>query len=411
MLLSLFSVEGNRILADKRINPNIRVIMHIHEYQAKELLRRYGVTVPDFAVVSDVEEAKRVVADLGTEKVVVKVMVHAGGRGKAGGVKIAENGEEAVLFAQEMLGMKIVNRQTGKEGVVAEKVMIAPLTDIDKQYYLSCAIDRERGCATLIASPEGGVEIEEVAEKDPDKILKIPVSLGGRLRSYQLFELAKFMGWKGDVAKQGMRTAQAMAKAFFDNDCSLLEINPLALTPEGNIVALDAKCSIDDNALFRHPKISSMYDPSQSPSREAEAEKHDLSYIALDGNIGCMVNGAGLAMATMDIISHFGGMPANFLDVGGGATAEKVAEGFKIIASDPNVKAILVNIFGGIMNCETVAEGIVAAGGAFVPLVLRMEGTGVEEGKQKLVAAGIDVVVADSMATAAEKVVACTKGN
>ena len=383
--------------------------MHIHEHQAKELLKASGVVVPDFVVVSDGKQAEKAVAEKGFEKAVVKVMVHAGGRGKAGGVKIAENSKEAVQFAKELLGLKIVNRQTGKEGVVAKQVMIASLTDIEKQYYLSCAIDREKGSATLIASPEGGMEIEEVAASNPEKILKIP--FGGKLRLYQLLKLARFMGWEKEVAKQGMKMAQAICTAFFRYDCSLLEINPLALTPEGKLVAVDAKCSIDDNALFRHPDLAAMYDPSQSPATEAEAKKHDLSYIALDGNIGCMVNGAGLAMATMDIIAHFGGMPANFLDVGGGATAEKVAQGCKIIASDSNVKAVLVNIFGGIMNCETVADGIVQAGGFSHPVVLRMEGTGVEEGKKKLEEAGVEVIVAASMADAAEKVVACTKGN
>ncbi len=358
--------------------------MNTHEFQAKEILAKYGVPVPPFGVASSLNEVKDILDKLDLQKAVLKVQVHAGGRGKAGGVKIAKSREEAEKYAADMLGMKIVNQQTGPQGVVAHQLMVAPLLDYKKEYYIGAIIDRPNARSVLIASPEGGMEIEEIAAKTPEKILTIPIPISGKLRQYQLLRVAKFMGWKGEALKQGKALIAALAKAFVETDASLLEINPLVETEKGDLYALDAKLSVDENALFRQPEIGRYYDYTQVSPMEAQAKEFDLAYIALDGDIGCMVNGAGLAMATMDIIHYHGGKPANFLDVGGGASKEKVAEGFKIILSDPKVKAILVNIFGGIMNCGTLAEGIIAAAAEVnlrVPLVVRMEGTNVEEGK------------------------------
>lgn len=383
--------------------------MNTHEYQAKAILEKYGVKVPPSRVVTSMDEAKKAVEEMNIDKAVVKVQVHAGGRGKAGGVKLAKSREEILEHTKNMLGMKIVNNQTGPEGVVAHKVMIAELTDISKEYYIGAIIDRHNASASLIISPEGGMEIEEIAEKMPERIKTLTIGNDGSLKGFQLLQVAKFMGWKGDTAKQGMKMVAALAKAFIETDASLLEINPLVETPDGDIVAVDAKLSIDGNALFRQKEIASYYDATQVPSNEAQANEHDLAYIALDGDIGCMVNGAGLAMSTMDIIQYAGGKPANFLDVGGSADVEKVTEGFKIILSDPNVKAILVNIFGGIMNCATIGTAVVAAVkelGLQVPLVVRMEGTNVEKGKEILAESNLNITVADGLADAAEKVVA-----
>lgn len=383
--------------------------MNTHEYQAKNILEKYGVKVPPFRIVTTMDEAKKAVEEMNLDSAVVKVQVHAGGRGKAGGVKLARSREEILEHTKNMLGMKIVNNQTGPEGVVAHKVMITELTDIAKEYYVGAIIDRNNKCASLIISPEGGMEIEEIAETMPERIKTIKIGNDGTLKGYQLIQVAKFMGWKGDTAKQGKKMVAALAKAFIDTDASLLEINPLVETPDGEIIAVDAKLGIDGNALFRQQEISSYYDPTQIPANEAEANEHDLAYIALEGDIGCMVNGAGLAMSTMDIIQYSGGKPANFLDVGGSADVEKVTEGFKIILSDENVKAILVNIFGGIMNCATIGTAVVAAVkelGLQVPLVVRMEGTNVEKGKQILAESNLNITVADGLADAAEKVVA-----
>lgn len=382
--------------------------MNTHEYQAKIVLKKYGVPIPAFAVVSTIDDIKKAISQLGLQQAILKVQVHAGGRGKAGGVKFAKTPEEILDLGKKMLGMKIVNNQTGPEGIIAHQLLIARPIDIAKEYYLGVVIDRQKACATLIASPEGGMDIEEVAAKHPEKVLTLPIRNDGTLRSFHAVRLAKFMGWQGETAKKGMKMASALAKAFMDTDASLLEINPLAQTPEGDLFAVDAKLSIDDNALYRQPEIAEMYDPTQLPHYEVLANEFDLAYIALDGEIGCMVNGAGLAMATMDIIQHYGGSPANFLDVGGGATQEKVAEGFKIILSDPKVKAILVNIFGGIMNCETLAAGIIAAASELhvkVPLIVRMEGTNVEKGKKMLEDPKLNIIIANSMAEAAQKVV------
>lgn len=387
--------------------------MNLHEYQAKKILKKYGVPVPEFGVASTVEEAKKIAGELHLHSAVIKIQVHAGGRGKAGGVKFAKTKEEIPAIAKALIGMKMVNQQTGPEGVVAKKVLISKPADIEKEYYLGAVIDRDRAVPLLIASPEGGMEIEEIAHKSPEKILKMPFGFDGKLRPYQTLRLVKFMGWSGDQAKKGAMIAQQVAKCFIETDASLLEINPLIKTPQGEILALDAKLSVDDNALFRQSEIVSFYDPSQVSQQEAAAKEYDLAYIAMHGNIGCMVNGAGLAMATMDIIQLYGGAPANFLDVGGGASKEKVAEGFRIILSDSKVKAILVNIFGGIMNCATIAEGVIHAAKQHhikVPIVVRLEGTNVEEGKRLFKESGLKIGTADHLDKAAEMAVAAAKG-
>ncbi len=382
--------------------------MNLHEYQAKKILKKYAIPIPVFGVASTVEEAKQIAHEYHLSEAVLKIQVHAGGRGKAGGVKFAKNKEEIAQLAKAMIGMTIVNEQTGPQGVVAKKVLIAEPVKIEKEYYLGAVVDRDRAVPTLIASPEGGMEIEEIAKKMPGKILKIPFGFDGKLRSYQLLRLTKFMGWTGDLAKEGAIIAQELAKCFIETDASLLEINPLVKTAKGELYALDAKLSVDDNALFRHKEIASFYDPSQVSPQEAAAKEFDLAYIAMHGDIGCMVNGAGLAMATMDIIQLHGGKPANFLDVGGGASKEKVAEGFRIILSDPKVKAVLVNIFGGIMNCATLAEGVIHAAKEShvkIPVVVRMEGTNVEEGKRLFKESGLKITTAENLEEAAVKVV------
>lgn len=382
--------------------------MNVHEYQAKEVLKKYGIPIPDFIIASSVEEARHKLKEKGWQKGVVKVQVHAGGRGKAGGVKFGNSPQEILQRVEELLGLKIVNNQTGPEGMVAHKVMISPSTDIKKEYYIGAVINRNQGKAMLMASPEGGMDIEEVAEKYPDRIVTVPIENDGSVHGYHLIRLAKVMGWDYKPSDSGMIIAKGLAKAFIETDASTLEINPLVETTNGELLALDAKLTVDDNALFRQKEIAEWYDPTQVPANEREAQKHDLAYIAMDGNIGCMVNGAGLAMATMDIIQHFGGKPANFLDVGGGASKEKVAAGFKIILSDPKVKAVLVNIFGGIMNCQTITEGVIAAADELhikVPLVVRMEGTNVEMGRKTLEESSLNIITAEDLAEAAEKVV------
>jgi succinyl-CoA synthetase beta subunit len=387
--------------------------MHIHEYQAKNLLFRYGIAAPPCAMASNSEEVEEKIKELGLTEAFVKVQIHAGGRGKAGGVKFAKNPEEIARIAEQMLGMKIVNDQTGQQGIIANKVLISAPSSIKREYYLAAAIDRSKAMPILIASPEGGMEIEEIALEKPDSILKIPMELDGYVRGYHLLTLAKFMLWEGETRKKGMEIASNLARAFMENDGELLEINPLVLTEHGDLLALDAKFSIDDNALYRQPAIAQWYDSSQSTPNEVMAKEYDLAYIGLDGEIGCLVNGAGLAMATMDIIRHYDGMPANFLDVGGGATKEEVAHGFKIILMDSRVKAIFVNIFGGIMDCGVLSEGIVAASKENtirVPLIVRMEGTNVEVGKKILSESGLPIKTADTMAEGAIKAVEAAKG-
>jgi len=386
--------------------------MNTHEYQAKEVLKKYGMPIPSFGVASTLHEVDEIIQFLNLKEAVIKVQVHAGGRGKAGGVKFAKSKDEILKVAKELIGMKIVNNQTGPQGVIAHQVLITEPVDIAKEYYIGAIIERKAARPILIASPEGGMDIEEVAEKTPERILKLPIEMTGQIRPYHLVRLASFMGWKGEMAKQGMQITRALAKAFIETDSELLEINPLVETPDGKLWAIDAKLSVDDNALFRQKEIASFYDPTQVSENEVSAKEHDLAYISLEGNIGCMVNGAGLAMATMDIIHHYGGKPANFLDVGGSADKEKVAAGFKIILSDPSVKAILINIFGGIMNCATIAEGVTYAAkqlGIKVPLIVRLEGTNVEEGRNLLDASSLKIISADGMADAAEKAVEAIK--
>ncbi|MCP5470033.1 MAG: ADP-forming succinate--CoA ligase subunit beta [Chlamydiales bacterium] len=379
--------------------------MNFHEYQAKNLLLKYGLPIPPFAVATSVEEAQDAIEELNLTEGVVKVQVHAGGRGKAGGVKFGKDPEEIVRYASELIGMQLVTKQTGKEGIHVSKVLITQPVTIEKEYYAACLIDRSKGVPILMISPEGGMEIEET---DSSKILQMPFGLDGSLRGFQLIELAKFMGWEGEVAKQGMQIFAGMAKAFIESDASLIEINPMVLTKEGQLWCIDAKISVDDDALFRHPDFQQFYDPSQMNPNEVEAKKFDLAYIGLDGDIGCLVNGAGLAMATMDIIHHYGGEPANFLDVGGGATEEQVEKGFQIILTDPNVKAIFVNIFGGIMDCGVLANGVVKACQEMhlkVPLIVRMEGTNVETGMRVLSESGLNITTAKTMAEGAIKAV------
>ena len=387
--------------------------MNLHEYQSKEILKKYGIPIPEFGVASNAHEVKHLIERLRLTEAVVKIQVHAGGRGKAGGVKFAKSKEEIAKVAHSLIGMKMVNQQTGPDGIIAQKVLLSKPVDIAKEYYIGAVIDRDRSLPILIASPEGGMEIEEISHKMPEKILQLPMTIEGKLRSYQIVRLCKFMGWTGDLAKKGSVIAQGLSKAFIETDASMIEINPLVLTPEGDLIAIDAKMSIDDNALFRHPEFIPYYDPSQGSPQEAKAKEFDLAYIAMQGTIGCMVNGAGLAMATMDIIQLHGALPANFLDVGGSATREKVAEGFKIILSDPQVKAILVNIFGGIMNCKTLAEGVIFAATEQhikIPIVVRMEGTNVDAGKKLFAESRLKIVVAEDLERAAKLVVAAAKG-
>lgn len=386
--------------------------MHLHEYQAKELLQKFGIPSPEFVVISTMDELQTAIDTLQMDKAVLKVQIHAGGRGKAGGVKIAHNREEILSFADELLGKRIHTKQTGKHGIPVRQILLSPLVDIVKEYYLAATIDRKLGKAILIVSQEGGVEIEEVALNSPEKILKVEIPLIGSVRQYHLIEIIKFLGWSGAIAEQGKEICKNLARAFLDLDAELIEINPLVQTADGELTALDTKLSIDDNAMFRHQDLLQCRDPSQIQALEAAAIDQDLAYIAMEGEIGCMVNGAGLAMATMDIIDYFGGKPANFLDVGGGATQDKVAEGFKIILKDPQVKAVLVNIFGGIMNCETLAAGLISAANSssvHIPLIVRMEGTNVEQGKKMLKDSGLSIVIADNLTDAAKLAVNASK--
>ncbi|MBA3722733.1 MAG: ADP-forming succinate--CoA ligase subunit beta [Parachlamydiaceae bacterium] len=386
--------------------------MNLHEYQAKLIFENFGIPVPQYYVVSTLQEVEYLISSHQLETAVLKVQIHAGGRGKAGGVKIAKNGDEILQYASELLGKKIINNQTGPAGIVARQIMITPPVDIKKEYYLGVVIDRQNARGVLIASQEGGLDIEEVAKNAPGKVLYIPIPLDGQLKKYHLLRLANFMGWFGTLAEKGKLIANALVKVFVEKDATLVEINPLVLTNQEELIAIDAKISIDDNALFRQTEIKSFYDPTQFSPSEARAHENELAYVALEGNIGCMVNGAGLAMATMDIIQYYGGRPANFLDIGGGASQEKITEGFKILLSDQHVKAILINIFGGIMNCGTLAKGLIAAANELnvnVPLIVRMEGTNVEQGRELLKQSKLNFVVTNSLEEAAQKVVDAAK--
>ncbi len=382
--------------------------MNLHEYQGKQLFAEYGLPVSKGVACDTPEEAVAAAEKIGGSKWVVKAQVHAGGRGKAGGVKLVNSIAEIKEFSEKWLGKNLVTYQTDANGQPVSKILVEDLTDIDQELYLGAVVDRSTRKVVFMASTEGGVEIEKVAEETPEKIIKAIVDPLTGAQPYQGRDLAFKLGLKGDQIKQFVKIFLGLAKLFVDKDLALLEINPLVITPEGNLHCLDAKLGVDSNALYRHPELVAMQDPSQEDAREAEAAAWELNYVALDGNIGCMVNGAGLAMGTMDIVNIHGGNPANFLDVGGGATKERVAEAFKIILSDDNVKAVLVNIFGGIVRCDMIAEGIIGAVqevGVKVPVVVRLEGNNAELGSQKLKESGLDIIAATSLTDAAQQVV------
>lgn len=382
--------------------------MNIHEYQAKELLSEYGVSVPKGGIAYTADEAVKAAEALGGSVWVVKAQIHAGGRGKGGGVKVVKSIDEVRSSAQDMIGMNLVTHQTGPGGREVKRVYVEQGCDIARELYLGMLVDRATSRITVMASTEGGMEIEKVAADSPEKILTIAIDPVIGLRSYHAREIAYGLGFEGDQIAKAVIFIDAMYRAFVDLDASIVEINPLVVTGDGDVVALDAKMNFDDNALFRHKDIAELRDEDEEDPMELEAAKHDLNYIKLDGNIGCMVNGAGLAMATMDIIKLYGGDPANFLDVGGGATRERVTTAFKLILSDPNVEGILVNIFGGIMRCDVIAEGVVAAAREVslnVPLVVRLAGTNVELGKKILADSGLPIVSGDTLADAAESIV------
>ncbi|MBN8207461.1 ADP-forming succinate--CoA ligase subunit beta [Bacillus sp. NTK071] len=386
--------------------------MNIHEYQGKEVLRSYGVSVPNGQVAYSAKEAVDVAKQLDSSVYVVKAQIHAGGRGKAGGVKIAKNLDEVRTYAEEILGKTLVTHQTGPEGKEVKRLLIEEGCDIEKEYYVGLVLDRVTSRVVMMASEEGGTEIEEVAEHSPEKIFKEVIDPAVGLQGYQARRLAFNINIPKKQVNKAVKFMLGLYKVFIEKDASIAEINPLVTTGDGNVMALDAKLNFDPNALYRHKDILELRDLDEEDTKEIEASKYELSYIALEGNIGCMVNGAGLAMATMDIIKHYGGDPANFLDVGGGATAEKVTEAFKIILSDKNVKGIYVNIFGGIMKCDVIAEGVVEATkqvGLEIPLVVRLEGTNVDLGKQILNDSGLNITAAESMADGAEKIVSLVK--
>ena len=386
--------------------------MNVHEYQAKAILRNFGVPVPEGHVVYNINSARDWAKRLGEGPYAVKAQIHAGGRGKGGGVKIAKTADEAKKFAREMFGMNLVTHQTGPEGKIVKRVLIESGCNIADEFYLSFLVDRATDKVTLMASAEGGMDIEEVAAKTPEKLFFEVVDPVVGLTAFQARKVAFKLGFEIAQVKQAVPLLMNLYTTFIETDCSLLEINPLVLTGEGNLLCLDAKINFDENALFRHIRILDLRDYDEEDTMEIEASQYDLSYIALDGNIGCMVNGAGLAMATMDIIKHYGGDPANFLDVGGSATIERVTEAFKIILSDQKVEGILVNIFGGIMKCDVIATGVIEGAkqvGVKVPLVVRLEGTNVDLGKKLLAESGLNIVSADGMADAAEKIVKAVK--
>jgi succinyl-CoA synthetase beta subunit len=396
--------------------------VNIHEYQAKQLLKKYGVRVPEGRLVEEGADvagrAEKAAQDLQNERKnsvwVVKAQIHAGGRGKAGGVKVCKDVASVKTAAQEIMAKTLVTPQTGAHGKKVHKVWIEEGSDIAKEFYLGIVIDRAISQVIMMASTEGGMEIEEVAAHHPEKIVKVSIDPTTGYQPFHGRKIAKALGLTGDQTKDAVKCFQGIYNCFVAQDCSQVEINPLILTKQGQLMALDAKLGFDDNALFRHPEVVEMRDLQEENPQDVEASKYELAYIALEGNIGCLVNGAGLAMATMDIIKLHGGEPANFLDVGGGATKEKVAHAFKIILKDPAVKAILVNIFGGIMKCDIIAEGVIAAAKELnlkVPLVVRLEGTNVDKGKEILAGSGLKITPADGLTDAAKKVVAAAKGS
>ena len=387
--------------------------MKIHEYQAKEILRKFGVVTPRGVPSFSVDEAVKAAETLGGKVWVVKAQIHAGGRGKGGGVKVAKSMDEVRTFASQILGMQLVTHQTGPQGQKVRRLLVEEGADISKELYVGMVVDRGTQRVALMASSEGGMDIEEVAAHTPEKIHTVFIDPATGLTDAELDDVAAKIGIPAASIPQAREILKALYKAFEETDCSLAEINPLILTGDGRVVALDAKINCDDNALFRHPDLVELRDLDEEDPAEIEASKFGLSYISLDGNIGCLVNGAGLAMATMDVIKLYGAEPANFLDVGGGADAEKVTEAFKIMLRNPGLKAILVNIFGGIMKCDTIAEGVIAASRAVqlkVPLVVRMKGTNEDLGKKMLAESGLPIISADNMAEAAQKVVAAVKG-
>jgi succinyl-CoA synthetase beta subunit len=387
--------------------------MKIHEYQAKAILARFGVPVPRGEVVFKKEDARAVAERLGTPVVVVKAQIHAGGRGKAGGVKLARSLDEASSHAEHILGMKLVTPQTGEEGRIVHRLLIEEGLDIQRELYLSVLVDRATGTPVFMASTAGGMEIEEVAKEHPEKILRQAIDPATGLQPFHARKLAFGLGLSGELVAAAGPFFQSLYRAFVETDASLIEINPLIATGDGRLVALDAKVTIDDNALYRHPEFKDLRDLDEESPLEVEASKFKLNYIKLDGTIGCMVNGAGLAMATMDIIKHSGGSPANFLDVGGGASEDQVKNAFRILLSDPNVRGVFVNIFGGILRCDVLASGVVNAAKELkfkVPVVVRMEGTNVQQGQEILRTSGLNFTVASGMKDGAEKIVALAGG-
>jgi len=393
--------------------------MNIHEYQARELLQKFGVATTRGKVASTLDEAEQIARELGDVEIVVKAQVHAGGRGKGtfkngfkGGVHVRKTPEEVRDVAAKMLGQILVTHQTGPAGRTANKVLVAESADIAREIYFAILLDRPTAAPLIVASTEGGVEIEAVAAKSPEKIIREAIDPLVRLQPFQARKVAKQLGFESSQLKSAAKLFQGLYRTFIAFDCSMVEVNPLVVTAKGEVLALDAKFNFDDNALYRHPEIAALRDVAEEDPREVEASKHGLNYIGLDGNIACLVNGAGLAMATMDIIKFYGGEPANFLDVGGGATEEQVTEALKILIADKHVKAILVNIFGGIMKVDVIAQGIINAAKSVklsVPLVVRLEGTNVERGTQLLKESGLALIAADDLADAAQKVVAAAK--
>ncbi len=388
--------------------------MNLHEYQAKQLFADYGLPVSSGHACETAQEAMSAADSIGGDKWVVKAQVHAGGRGKAGGVKLVSSKEEIKAFAEQWLGHNLVTYQTDEKGQPVNKILVESCTDIDQELYLGAVVDRGTRRVVFMASTEGGVEIEKVAEETPEKILKAVIDPLVGAQPYQGREIAFQLGLNSAQVKQFVKIFLGLSKLFHDNDLALIEINPLVITKEGNLHCLDGKINVDGNALYRLPRIRDMHDPSQEDPREAHAAKWELNYVALEGNIGCMVNGAGLAMGTMDIVKLHGGAPANFLDVGGGATKERVTEAFKIILSDDNVKAVLVNIFGGIVRCDLIADGIIGAVeevGVKIPVVVRLEGNNADLGAKKLADSGLNIIAAESLTHAAESVVKAAEGN
>lgn len=388
--------------------------MNLHEYQGKQLFAQYGLPVSKGVAAKTAEEAMAAADTIGGDRWVVKAQVHAGGRGKAGGVKLVSSKEEIKAFAEQWLGKNLVTYQTDEKGQPVSRILVESCTDIDKELYLGAVVDRSSRRVVFMASTEGGVEIEKVAEETPEKILKATIDPLVGAMPYQGRELAFKLGLKGDQVKQFTNIFLGLAKLFVDKDLALLEINPLVITSEGNLHCLDAKINIDSNAVYRHKDLQEMHDPSQEDAREAHAAEWELNYVALDGDIGCMVNGAGLAMGTMDIVKLHGGNPANFLDVGGGATKERVVEAFKIILSDENVKAVFINIFGGIVRCDMIAEGVIGAVkevGVKVPVVVRLQGNNAEVGARVLSESGLNIIADTDLTGAAKKVVAAAAGN